>query len=71
MNLTLDRQRMEVIPIIAKPLEDKALEEGEEFEYIPMEAGGSPHFFTPKKGEEPVIPQLAEHIESLQTSELK
>ena len=36
-----------------------------------MEAEGSPHFSTPKKEEEPVIPQLAEHIKSLQTSELK
>ena len=71
MNLTLDRPKMEVIPIVAELLEDKALEEGEEYEYIPMEAEGSPHFSTPKKGEEPVIPQLAEHIKSLQTSELK
>ena len=47
MNLTWDRPRMEVIPIIAKLLEDKALEEGEEYEYIPMEAEGSPHFSTP------------------------
>ena len=71
MNLTLDRIRMEVIPIIAKLLEDKALEEEEEYEYTPMEAEGSPHFSTPKKEEKPVILQLAEHIKSLQTSELK
>ena len=71
MNLTLDRPKMEVIPIIDKLLEDKALEEGEEYEYIPMEAEGSPHFSTLKKGEEPVIPQLAEHIKLFQTSELK
>ena len=62
---------MEVIPIIAKLLEDKALEEGEEYEYIPMSAEGYPHFSTPKKGEEPIISQLAEHIKSLQTFELK
>ena len=62
---------MEVIPIIAKLLEDKALKEGVEYEYIPIEAEGSPHFSTPKKGEEPVIPHLAEHIKSLQTTELK
>ena len=36
-----------------------------------MEAEGSPHFSTPKKGEELAIPQLAEHIKSLQTTELK
>ena len=71
MNLTLERPKMEAIPIIAKLLEDKALEEGEEYQYIPIEVEGSPHFSTSRKGEEPVIPQLAEHIISLQTSELK
>ena len=50
MDLTLDRPREEIIPIIAKLLEDKALEDGEEYEYIPMEAEGSPKFSTPKKG---------------------
>ena len=35
--LTIDRPRVEVIPIIVKLLEDKALEEGEEYEYIPIE----------------------------------
>ena len=71
MNLTLDRPRREIISIIAKLLEDKALEDGEEYEYIPIEADWSPQFSTPKKGEEPVIPQLVEHFKSLQTSELK
>ena len=50
MNLTLDRPRGEIIPIIAKLLEDKALEDGEEYEYIPMEVEGFPQFSTPKKG---------------------
>ena len=71
MNLTLDRPKMEVILIIDKILEDKTLEEGEEYEYIPIEADESPHFSTPKNGEEPVISQFAEHIKSLQTYELK
>ena len=71
MNLTLDRPRREVIPIIAKLLEDKALEDGEEYEYITMEAEGSPQLSTPKKQEVPVISQLLEHFKSLQTSELK
>ena len=70
LNLTLDRPWREVIPIIAKLLEDKALEDGKEYEYIPMEAEGSPQFSTPEKEEEPVIPQLAEHIKSLQTSDM-
>ena len=50
MNLTLDRPKMKAIPIIARLLEDKALQEGEEYEYIPIEAEGSPHLSTPKKG---------------------
>ena len=53
MNLTVDRPRVEIIPIIAKLLEDKALEEGEEYEFIPIEefeAKGSAHFSIPKKG---------------------
>ena len=74
MILTIDRPRVEVIPIIVKLLEDKALEEGEEYEYIPIEelvAKGSAQFSTPRKGEEPVAPQLEEQIKSLQTAELK
>ena len=71
MSLTLDRPREEIIPIIAKLLEDKALEDGEEYYYIPMEAEGSPQIFTPKKWEKPAIPQLAEYIKTLQTFELK
>ena len=71
MHLTLDRSKKEIISIAAKLLENKALEEGEDFEYIPIEAEGAPQFFTPKKGEDPVIPQLVEHFKSLQTSELK
>ena len=37
MNVTLDRPRVEVILIIVKLLEDKALEEGEEYVYILIE----------------------------------
>ena len=74
MNLTIDRPRVEIIPIIVKLLEDKASEEEEEYEFIPIEelvAKGSAQFSTPRKGEEPVAPQLAEQIKSLQTAELK
>ena len=67
----LDRPKTEIISIIAKLLEEKPLEDWEEYEHIPIEAEGSPQFSTPKKGEEPVIPQLVEHFKSLQTSELK
>ena len=37
INLTIDRPRVEVIPIIVKLLEDKALEEGKGYEFIPIE----------------------------------
>ena len=71
MHPTLDRAKKEIISIVSKVLEDKTLEEGEEFEYTPTETEGAPQFSTPKKGEDPVIPQLVEHFKSLQTSELK
>ena len=73
MHFTLDSPRKDIISIVAKLLEGKALEEGEEFEYIPIEVEGAegPQFSTPKKGEDPVILQLVEHFKSLQTSELK
>ena len=59
MSLTVDRPGVEIIPIIAKLLEDKALEEGEEYEFILVEefvAKGSAHFSTQRKGEYPVAP---------------
>ena len=75
MHLTLDRPKKGIISIVAKLLEGEALEEGEEFEYIPVESETEgivgPQFSTPKKGDDPVIPQLVEHFKSLQTSELK
>ena len=71
MHLTLDRPKREIIFTIAKLLEDKVLEDGEEYEYIPIEAEGSCQVSIPKKGKEPAIPQLVEHFKSLQTSELK
>ena len=75
MHLTLDRHRKGIISIVTKLLEGQALEEGEEFEYIPVESetegAVGPHFSTPKKGDDPVFSQLVEHFKSLQTSELK
>ena len=73
MHLTLDRPKKGIISNVAKLLESQTLEEGEEFEYIPVETEGAvgPQFSTPKKGDDPVIPQLVEHFKSLQTSELK
>ena len=53
MDLTVDRPRVEITPIIAKLLEDKALEEGEEYAFIPREElvdKGTAHFSTQRKG---------------------
>ena len=74
MNLTVDIPRVGKISIIAKLLEDKALEEGEKCEFIPIDefvAKGSAHFSTPQKGEGTCCPLLPEQIKSLQTEELK
>ena len=75
MHLTLDRPRKGIISIVAKLLEGQALAEGEEFEYIPVESEAEgavgPQFSTPKKGDDPVIPQLVKHFKPLQISELK
>ena len=53
----------------------QTLEEGEEFEYFPFESetegAVGPQFSTPKKGDDPVIPELVKHFRSLQTTELK
>ena len=74
MNLTVDRPRVEIIPIIAKLLGDRALEEGEEYEFIPielLEPKGTAQFSTSKKEEVPAAALLAYQIKSLQTEELK
>ena len=34
MNLTVDRPQLEIIPITAKLMENKALEEGKEYEFF-------------------------------------
>ena len=49
MHFTLDKPRKEIISIVATLLEGKALQEGEEFEYIPIEVEGTegPQFSTP------------------------
>ena len=58
-------------------LEDKALEEGEEFEFIPMEplepkgAGGPDTHSTPKKKPEPVATALAKEFKDLESQELQ
>ena len=75
MHLTLQRPRKETLPIVAKLLRGQPLEKGEEFELFPipqeLEGAEGPPTSTPKKGEDPVIPELVKHFKSLQTNELK
>ena len=65
MQLAIHKARSSIIPIVMKLLEDKALEEGEEFEFIPIEplkpkgARGPDIHSTPKKKTEPVATALA------------
>ena len=75
MHLTLERPRKEILPIVAKLLGVQPLEKGEDFEYFPvehqLEGAEGPPTSTPKKGEDPVIPELVKHFKSLQTTEMK
>ena len=75
MHLTLERPRKEILPIVAKLLGGQPLEKGEDFEYFPveheLEGAEGPPTSTPRKGEDPVIPELVKHFKPLQTTELK
>ena len=75
MHLTLERPRKGILSIVVKLLGGQTLEEGEEFKYFPVEnelvGADGPPSSTPKKGEDPVIPELVTHFKSLQTKELK
>ena len=65
MQLAIRKPRLSILPIVLRLLEDKALEEGEEYDYIPIEplepkgAGGPDTHSTPKKKDEPVATALA------------
>ena len=77
VQLTIQKPHLSILPIVTKLLADKALEEGEEYEYIPIEplepkgAGGPGKHSTPKRAEEPVATALAKHLKSLETQELQ
>ena len=75
MHLTLERPRKEILPIVAKLLGGQPLDKGENFEYFPieneLEGAEGPPTSTPRKGEDPVIPELVKHLKTLQTNELK
>ena len=75
LHLTLHTPKKETLPIIAKLLGGQPLEKGEEYEIFPVEqdfeGAEGPPTSTPKKGEDPVIPELVKHFKSLQTNELR
>ena len=75
MHLTLQRPRKEILPIVAKLLGSQPLDKGEDFEYFPveqdLEGTVGPPMSTPRKGEDPVIPELVKHFKSLQTNKLR
>ena len=75
MHLTLERPRKGILSIVAKLLGGQTLEEGEEFEYFPveneLEGAEGPPSSTPKKGEDPVILELVTHLKYPQTKNLK
>ena len=68
MHLTLERPRKEILPIVAK-LRAQPLDKGEEFDYFPveqdLEGAEGPPTSTPRKGVDPVIPELVKHFKSL------
>ena len=71
MLLGLHRPQTSVFQIVSKLLQDKALEEGEEYEYSPikpLDPRGSGKHSTPKKGEEPAAANaLSEHLKQMPT----
>ena len=75
MHLTLQRPKKEILPIVAKLLGGKPSDKGEDFEYFPieqdLEGAEGPPTSTPRKGEDPVSPELVKHFKSLQTNELR
>ena len=69
------RPKKEILPIVAKLLRGQPLGKGEDFDYFPveqdLEGAEGPPTSTPRKGEDPVIPELVKHFKSLQTNELR
>ena len=74
--MSIKKPHSSILPIVTKLLEDKALEEGEEYEYIPIEplepkgAGGPDTHSTPKKKNETVA-TLAKQLKNLESPELQ
>ena len=77
MQLTIHKPRSIILSIALRLLEDKALEEGEEFEFIPIEAqepkgaGGPDTHSTPKETSESVATALSKEFKNLESQELQ
>ena len=77
MKLGLHKPQSGILQIVNKLLQDKALEEGEEYEYIPikpLDPTGSGIHSTPKKGENPDpagADVLANQLKQMTTQELQ
>ena len=75
MKLGLHRPQSSILQIMNKLLQDKALEEGEEYEYIPtkpLDPIGSETHSTPKKGENPAAADaMANQLNQMTTQELQ
>ena len=77
MLLSVRQPCASIYSIVSKLLENKALEEGEEYEFIPIEPekqkgaeGPQPHS-TPKKKAEPIATALAEQFKQLESQDLQ
>ena len=75
MKLGLHKPQCSILQIVNKLLQDKALEEGEEYKYIPikpLDAVGSGTHPTPKRGENPVAADaLANQLKEMTIQELQ
>ena len=77
MLLSVRQPHASICSIVSKLLENKVLEEGEEYEFIPIEPeepngaeGPQPHS-TPKKKAEPIATVLAEQFKQLESQDLQ
>ena len=77
MQLAIHKPRSSILSMKMRLLEDKDLEEREEFEFIPIEplepkgAGGPDTHSTPKKKPESVATALAKELKNLESQELQ
>ena len=74
MQLIREKPQADFFPLVVKLLADKALEEGEEYEYIPfkpLDPRGAGKHSTPRRREEPAVTALAKQLKSLETQKLQ